>query len=95
MITAAPTALIGGVSVQTSHGRGWSVDELAKRAADKIIYVGDQSHPTVQAQARAFKEEIRRVVGFYLHEAVQQDRATLAARLRQAGYPDLVSLLED
>ena len=95
MITAAPTALVGGVNVGVTQGRGWSTEELAQRAADKIIYVGDQSHPVVQAQARAFKEEVKQVVEFYLREAVRQDRATLAERLRQGGHLGLIHVLED
>lgn len=94
MITVSSPALVGSVCVETTSNRGWSVEELAQRAADKIIYVGDQSHPAVQAQARAFKEAVKGVVAFYLQEAVQQDRLTLANRLREAGYPDLVHLLE-
>ena len=95
MITVSSPVLVGGVSVETTDRRGWSVDELAQRAADKIIYVGDQSHPAVQAQARAFKESVKHVVSFYLREAVEQDRVTIANRLREAGYPDLVHLLGD
>lgn len=95
MITVSSPVLVGGVSVETTDRRGWSVDELAQRAADKIIYVGDQSHPAVQAQARAFKESVKHVVSFYLKEAVEQDRVTIANRLREAGYPDLVHLLGD
>ena len=95
MITVSSPVLVGGVSVETTDRRGWSVDELAQRAAYKIIYVGDQSHPAVQAQARAFKESVKHVVSFYLKEAVEQDRVTIANRLREAGYPDLVHLLGD
>ena len=95
MITAPLHVPVGSVFVETTQARGWTVEELAARAADKLIYVGDQSHPTVQAQARAFKESVKHVVAFYLKEAVEQDRATLAVRLREAGYPDLVHLLGD
>ena len=95
MISVSSPVLVGGVQVETTQHRGWSVDELAARAADKIIYVGDQSHPAVQAQARAFKESVKHVVAFYLKEAVEQDRMTIANRLRDSGYPDLVYLLGD
>ncbi len=95
MITASLPVNVGSVFVETTQARGWTVEELAARAADKIIYVGDQSHPAVQAQARAFKESVKHVVAFYLKEAVEQDRATLALRLREAGHPDLVHLLGD
>jgi hypothetical protein len=95
MITAPLPTSMGSVFVETTQKRGWTPDELAARAADKIIYVGDQSHPAVQAQARAFKESVKHVVAFYLREAVEQDRATMAVRLREAGHPDLVHLLGD
>ena len=95
MINSPAPVHVGNVFVETTQSRGWTADELAARAADKIIYVGDQSHPAVQAQARAFKESVRHVVAFYLKEAVEQDRATIAVRLREAGYPDLVHLLGD
>jgi stage III sporulation protein SpoIIIAA len=93
MISVQSPVLVGGVQVETTAHRGWSVEELAQRAADKIIFVGDQSHPAVREQARAFKESVKGVVAFYLREAVEQDRLTLANRLREAGYPDLVHLL--
>lgn len=95
MITAPLHMPVGSVFVETTQSRGWTTEELAARAADKIIYVGDQSHPAVQAQARAFKESVKQVVAFYLKEAVEQDRATLAVRLREAGHPNLIHLLGD
>ena len=95
MITVEMPVLTSGVSVVTTQNRGWDAEELAQRAADKIIFVGDQSHPAVQAQARAFKEQVKHVVAFYLKEAVEQDRLTMANRLREAGHPELVHLLGD
>lgn len=95
MIIAPLHVPVGNAFVQTTQSRGWTVEELAARAADKIIYVGDHSHPAVQAQARAFKENVKQVVAFYLQEAVEQDRATIAFKLREAGHPDLVHLLGD
>jgi hypothetical protein len=83
----------GRVLVSTTDYRGWTVEEVAQRAADKIIHVGDNSDPALQAQARAFKAQIQHVVTLYMKEAVQQDRATIAQRLREAGHPELVGLL--
>jgi len=93
MITVEMPIVMSGVSVATTQNRGWTTEELAQRASDKIIFVGDQSHPTVQAQARAFKAQVEHVVAFYLREAVEQDRLTIANRLRQAGHSELVHLL--
>jgi hypothetical protein len=93
MITVSAPVLTSGVQVATTEHRGWTIEELAQRAADKIVYVGDKSHPAVQAQARAFKDAVRQVVAFYLKEAVEQDRATIAMRVREAGHPELVHLI--
>jgi len=82
------------IQVATTENRGFTPEELAQRAADKIISIGDQSHPVIREQAQAFKQHIEAVMIFYLREAVTQDRVTLANRMREAGYPDLVTLLE-
>lgn len=93
MMSVQSPMMVGAVQVATTSNRGWSIEELAQRAADKIIFVGDQSHPAVRDQARAFKDNVKAVVAFYLQEAVEQDRLTIANCLREAGHPDLVRLL--
>ena len=87
-------AYLDKIQVVTTENRGFTPEELAQRAADKIISIGDQSHPVIREQAQAFKQHIEAVIKVYLREAVTQDRVTLANRLREAGYPDLVTLLE-
>lgn len=82
------------VNVATTSGRGFTPEELADRALDKIIAVGENSHPAVREQALAFREKIRGVLVLYMREAIQSDRTTIANRLREAGYPDLVTLLK-
>jgi len=85
---------LDNIQVATTHNRGFTPEELAQRAADKIISIGDQTHPAIREQARAFKQHIEAVVAFYLNEAVTQNKVTIANRLRDAGYPDLAPLLE-
>ena len=70
-----------GIKVLTKDHGGFSPDELADRALDKIIQVGDNSHPLVREQALAFREHIRAVLVFYMNEAVKFDRVTLAYNL--------------
>jgi len=84
-----------GVSVMTTQGRGFTPEEIADRAVNKIISVGSQTHPVIRDQAEAFRENIRSVLVFYINEAVQSDRVTLANRLKKAGHPELVKLLSD
>jgi hypothetical protein len=88
-------ASLDSIQVLTTTNRGFTAEEVADRALDKIIYVGGNTHPYIRDQAEAFRKNIRQVLVFYLNEAIKSDRTTIAARLREAGYPDLVKLLED
>ena len=95
MIGTQSPVLLGSVGVATTNGRGWTPDELADRAIEKILYVGNESHPAIRDQAIAFRGAVRSVIKTYLEEAVNQDRATIAIRLHEAGYSNLVHLLGD
>lgn len=86
--------VIGNVEVQTTQNRGFTPEEIAERALDKIIYVGSQSHPAIRDQAEAFRNDIRKVLVFYMREAIRSNNVTAANRLRDAGYADLVRLLD-
>lgn len=85
----------GSVMVATTHGRGFTPEEIADRAVDKIIAIGGDSHPAIIEQARAYKESIRRVLTHYMREAVRSHNVTLVNRFTQAGHPELVKLLDD
>ena len=87
--------LLGGsVVVMTTNNRGFTPEEVAERALDKIIYVGGNCHPAIRDQAEAFRENIRQILVFYMNEAIKSDRTTIAAILREAGHPELVKLLD-
>lgn len=96
LITSKDSGVLlgGSVLVETTVNRGFTPEEIAVRAANKIISVGDTAHPVIRDQAQAFKTHIQKVVEFYIKEAVRNDRATLALKLQEAGYPDLVTILE-
>ena len=85
----------GDVYVQSTSGRGFTPEELAEQALDKIVYVGSKSHPVIREQAEAFKNNLRIVLLQYLQQAVRSDRTTIANRLREAGHPELTILLND
>jgi hypothetical protein len=78
----------------TTNNRGFTPEEVAERALDKIIYVGGNCHPAIRDQAEAFRENIRQILVFYMNEAIKSDRTTIAARLREAGHPELIKLLD-
>lgn len=94
MMQETATVLGGSVMVATTQGRGFTPEEIAERAVEKIIYVGGASHPAILEQARAYKESIRKVVTFYMHEAIRSHNVTLTNKFTQAGHPELVALLD-
>ena len=94
--TAEIQMLLGGdVQVVTTENRGFTPEEIAERAIDKIIYVGSKSHPAIRDQAEAFKNQIRQVLVFYMKEAIKSNHTTLANKFRKAGHPEFVKLLDE
>lgn len=85
---------VGSVMVQTTDSRGFTPEEIADRALDKIMYVGSQTHPAIRDQAEAFRENIRKVIVFYMHEAVRSHNVTLVSKFKQAGHPELTAILD-
>lgn len=85
---------IGNVMVMATEGRGFTPEETAERALDKIIYVGSQAHPAIRDQAEAFKDSIRQVLIHYMHEAVRSHNVTLVNKFKQAGHPELIPILD-
>lgn len=95
MNSVESTVLEGGITVQTVSGRGFTPEEIAERALNRIISVGSETHPAIRDQAVAFRENIRQVLVKSMKDAIQSDRTTLANRLNQAGHPELVKLLNE
>ena len=84
---------IGNVSVVTTSGRGFSPEEVAERALDKIIFVSETAAGPIRDQAIAYRDALRKVLVHYMQEAVRSDRTTVANIVTQAGHPELVHLL--
>lgn len=84
---------MGNVSVVTTSGRGFTPQEVAERALDKIIYVSEAAAGPIRDQALAYREALRKVLVHYMEEAVRSDRTTVSNILIQAGHPELVNLL--
>jgi hypothetical protein len=85
---------VGNVMVMATEGRGFTPEEIAERALDKIIYVGSHTHPAIRDQAEAFKDSIRQVLVQYMHEAVRSHNVTLVNKFKQAGHPELIPILD-
>lgn len=81
------------VEVHTTENRGFTPEEIAERAADKIISISDEANPAIRAQAHAFRKQLVTVMAYYLREAVRSDRTTVYNALIDAGQKDLAELI--
>jgi hypothetical protein len=94
MFTTSGGGALGLIKSSSVSGRGFTPEELAESAVDKIIYIGRSSDPVIRAQAEAYREQIKAVLVASMHQAIRSNNTTLTNRFRAAGHPELVKLLE-
>jgi dsDNA-binding SOS-regulon protein len=77
----------------TTQGRGFTPEEVADRALDKLLYISDSADPMVKAQAMVFKEQVRQVLVFYMNESIKSYKTTLCAELTKQGHGDIAQIV--
>jgi hypothetical protein len=93
MISTAAEVSAGIVTAYAVSGRGFTPEELADHALNKIIHIGQGADPVIRAQAEAYSEQIRTVLVAAMYQAVKSNQTTLANRFIAAGHPELIKLL--
>jgi hypothetical protein len=73
---------IGQVEVFTTDNRGFTAQEMADRAVNRLLRINSRS-------------ELRRVLVDYFQEAQDSERMTLRNKLIENGWTDAASLLGD
>jgi len=86
-------ASIGDLGVTTTDYRGHSIEEVAKRATDKLISVSDTAPEPIKVQAYAFKELCQKVIMYYMQEAVNNHICTICNQLENQGQKDLANII--
>lgn len=79
--------------VETTNNRGFTAEEWTERLLDKIIHIADTAPPAIKDQAIAFREAMRPAIVYYMKQAINSDRTTLAAKLKEAGHDDMADLI--
>ena len=75
--------------VVTSDKGGHSPDAIAEMCVNKLISVSENAHPAIKQQAEAYRDAMLKIVRQYIKMAMQEDRATMCAQIREAGFHDL------
>jgi len=73
---------IGNVFVQTTHNRGFTTEEIAERAANKLLQVET-------------KEALMQVLIKYLREVQESERNEMRKKLLQVGHKDAANYIGD
>jgi len=81
------------VGVQTTNNRGWTPEEIADRALERLLHISEGADEQIQAQALVFKEQIRQVLVFSMKEAINSDRTTICAELQKQGQKELADII--
>jgi hypothetical protein len=71
---------VGLINVMSSDNGPLSAEQWAKLAADKIMHVGDKTEGPIRDQALAFKNNIQKVIEYYITQAVQSNERYLLSR---------------
>ena len=89
MFAVETSTIVGAAVVKTTEEGGFTPEQVAAMAVEKIIHVSDGTVAPLRDQAHAFKAHIQAILCHYMKFAIEQDRATVCAELRKAGYDDL------
>ena len=84
---------IGTVKVNTSQNGGFSSDQIADMATDKIVYVADNAPPAIQEQARLFADRVRNLLRGYVDLAKKEERASIVNILEKNSGNDVANLI--
>jgi hypothetical protein len=83
MLTQAMHMPTISVDVVASANGGHPPEFWANRAAQKIVQVSDTAPPVIAEQARAFQKQVEQVILYYMKQAIECDRSTVASQLLQ------------
>jgi len=84
---------VGNLGVTTTDNRGHSVEEVAEMAVNKIISVSDTASAPIRAQAHAFRDACKKIVMYYMQEAIKNHMCTIGNQLEQQGQKDLANII--
>ena len=93
MLSFETETKVGDLGVITKDHRGHSVEEVAEMATDKIISISKTAPAPIREQAHVFKETCKKVIVYYMQEAVNNHMCTICNALEKQGQKDLANII--
>ncbi len=84
---------VGNLGVVTTEHRGHTVEEVAEMATKRLVSISDEAPAPIRAQAHAFREACKKVVIYYMNEAVKNHVCTICNELEKQGQHDLANII--
>ena len=84
---------IGNLGVTTTEYRGHTVEEVADMATKKIVSVSDEAPAPIRDQAHAFEKVCKKVIAYYMQQAVNNHICTICNLLEKQGHKDLANII--
>ena len=84
---------VGNLGVTTTDNRGHTIEEVAEMATNKIVSISKTAPAPIRAQAHAFKEVCKKVIAYYMQEAVNNHICTVCNQLEKQGQKDLANII--
>jgi hypothetical protein len=84
---------VGNLDVTTTDHRGHTIEEIAEMASNKIISISKTAPAPIREQAHVFKETCKKVIAYYMQEAVNNHMCTIGNQLEKQGQKDLANII--
>ena len=84
---------VGNLGVTTTEYRGHTIEEVADMATKKIVSVSDEAPAPIRDQAHAFEKVCKKVIAYYMQQAVNNHICTICNLLEKQGQKDLANII--
>lgn len=86
---------LGVAKVITTNNGGLSAEQVSDLCLDRIVGVSETAPEPIKQQALAYREEIRKILVYYMRMAMAAERTTVAAKLTAAGHADVAAAIKE
>jgi len=93
MFSLKSDVTVGNLGVKTTHHRGHTIEEVSEMAINKIISISNEAPAPIRAQAHAFKDACRKIIVYYMQEAINNHICTICNKLEKQGHDDLANII--
>ena len=93
-ITPEGMPALGVIEAKTTNHGGHPPEFWAERLTEKLVGTSEDLEPHIEAQAKAYEEEIKKVCLIYIKNAIKSYQSTLKQDLIKSGENELAKTIK-